>query len=81
VSNSINDIPSGDELFERLVTQQVNGIPSERIAGFVINGTKTLSDGTFQRNILEISKTQGQVHRFKEFVQLLKEFGSPRLSV
>jgi hypothetical protein len=64
-----------EDLFELLANQRSQGIPPERIAGFFIDGTKKLEDGVFIRDILYLTKPQGQ-RSFSEFVQLLEEFQS-----
>jgi hypothetical protein len=64
-----------EDLFELLATQRSQGIPPERVAGFFIDGTKKLEDGVFIRDILYLTKPQGQ-RNFSGFVQLLEEFQS-----
>jgi hypothetical protein len=64
-----------EDLFEILATQRSQGIPPENLAGFFIDGTKKLEDGIFIRDILYLTKPQGQ-RNFRQFVQLLAEFQS-----
>lgn len=64
-----------EDLFEILATQRSQGILPENLAGFFIDGTKRLENGIFIRDILYLTKPQGQ-RKFSEFVQLLVEFQS-----
>jgi hypothetical protein len=68
VTPSEPPILSGNELFELLASQQANGIFPERIDGFIIHGFKRKSGEIFQREILEVSKVQGQFRSFQEFI-------------
>jgi hypothetical protein len=64
-----------EDLFEILANQRSQGMLPEKIAGFFIDGTKTIENGTFVRDILYLTKPQGQ-RNFREFVQLIEELQS-----
>jgi hypothetical protein len=64
-----------EDLFEILANQRSQGMPPEKIAGFFIDGTKKIENGTFVRDILYLTKPQGQ-RNFREFVQLIEELQS-----
>jgi RHS repeat-associated protein len=73
-TSTITRIPSSEEMLEIIANQQSLGVPPDKLAGFVIHGTKGVSGNTFQRNILEITKDDSRIKSFSEFIKLMSKF-------